>query len=332
MHNERQNFKERADEYLHKTSQCLSTHLFILSEEEHETLCLRRWSKARCANKELVIRRLERNLPLCYKISMSTLQRQPAFLETARQDMWWVQPLLVFAGFTCFIVYSTWAAFQGNHYHFGNYLSPFYSPEIFGDSPHALFGPKPTWWPGFLPFSPALLILWAPGGFRFTCYYYRGAYYKAFWADPINCAVGEPRKSYLGERSFPLIMQNVHRYFLYLALIFIVMLTYDVWNAMWFADADGVMRFGVGVGTLILALNVVLLSSYTLGCHSLRHLVGGVFDQLSRKPARFKVYKCVTCLNTRHMLYAWLSLFCVGFSDVYVRLCSMGIITDWRLF
>ena len=110
------------------------------------------------------------------------------------------------------------------HYTFGPYLSPFYSPELFGTSPHAWFGPKPGWWPAWLPFSPALLILWAPGGFRLTCYYYRGAYYKAFWADPPSCTVGEPRKSYLGERRFPLILQNVHRYFLYLALVFLVIL------------------------------------------------------------------------------------------------------------
>ena len=137
-----------------------------------------------------------------------------------RPDVWWTQPLLVFLGLGAFLVYSTWAAFQGAHYYFGNYVSPFYSPEIFGDSPHSWFGPKPAWWPAWLLFSPALLILWAPGGFRLTCYYYRGAYYKGFWADPPACAVGEPRKTYLGERSFPLIMQNVHRYFLYLALVF----------------------------------------------------------------------------------------------------------------
>jgi len=145
-----------------------------------------------------------------------------------RADVWWTQPLLVFIGLSIFIIYSTWAAFQGTNYFFGNYISPFYSPEIFGDSPHSWFGPKPAWWPAWLIFSPALLVLWAPGGFRVTCYYYRGAYYKAFWADPPACTVGEPRKSYWGERSFPLIMQNVHRYFLYLALLFLLILGYDV--------------------------------------------------------------------------------------------------------
>ena len=157
--------------------------------------------------------------------STAALPRKASFGETMRADVWWAQPLLVFLGLGTFIVYSTWAAFQGESYYFGNYVSPFYSPEIFGSSPHSWFGPKPNWWPSWLLFSPALLILWAPGGFRLTCYYYRGAYYKAFWADPPACTVGEPRKTYLGERSFPLIMQNVHRYFLYLALAFIVTLT-----------------------------------------------------------------------------------------------------------
>ena len=151
----------------------------------------------------------------------ATLPRR-SFGETMRADVWWTQPLLVFIGLSIFIVYSTWAAFQGQNYFFGNYISPFYSPEILGDSPHSWFGPKPSWWPAWLIFSPALLVLWAPGGFRVTCYYYRGAYYKSFWADPPACTVGEPRKTYWGERSFPLIMQNVHRYFLYLALLFLL--------------------------------------------------------------------------------------------------------------
>ena len=144
------------------------------------------------------------------------------FGATMRRDAWWVQPAIVFLVLSAFIVYATWAAFQGNHYTYGPYLSPFYSPELFGDSPHAWFGPKPGWWPAWLVFSPALLILPFPGLFRVTCYYYRGAYYKAFWADPPSCSVGEPRKRYLGEASFPLIVQNIHRYFLYIALLFLV--------------------------------------------------------------------------------------------------------------
>ncbi len=257
--------------------------------------------------------------------------KQRSFGETMRKGAWWVYPLFVFLGLSAFVVYSTWAAFQGAHYYFGNYLSPFYSPEIFGNSPHSLFGAKPAWIPDWLPFSPALLILWAPAGFRLTCYYYRGAYYKAFWADPPACSVGEPRSSYRGERKFPLILQNVHRYFLYLALVFLIFLVHDVWNAMWFTDA-GKTVFGIGIGTIVLAANVFFLGGYTLGCHSLRHLVGGACDQLSRFPVRQKAYNCVGCLNNKHHVWAWCSLFVVGFSDIYVRLSSMGICHEWRIF
>jgi hypothetical protein len=251
--------------------------------------------------------------------------RNGGFGSTARKDTWWIEPLLVFLGFSAFIVYSTWAALQGNHYDLPGtgYLSPFYSP--------LLMTTKPGWWPAFLPFSAAMLILWAPGGFRFTCYYYRGAYYKAFWADPPSCAVGEPRKTYWGERKFPLIIQNIHRYFLYLALIFIVILTMDAFRAMWFDGPTG-KTFGIGLGTLVMIVNPILLGCYTLGCHSLRHLVGGRLDAMSQAPTRKAAYDCVSCLNRRHMLWAWMSLFWVGFTDIYIRMCSMNIWHDVRIF
>lgn len=255
------------------------------------------------------------------------------FGETTRRDAWWLQPLLVCLGLSTFVAYSTWAALQGEHYHVGPYLSPFYSPEIFGESAHSWFGPKPAWWASWLPWSPAFFILWIPVGFRLSCYYYRGAYYKAFWADPPACAVREPRASYCGENSFPLILQNVHRYFLYLALLLIIVLAYDAWTALWFEDpATGEVSFGVGVGTLVLTLNVILLGGYTFSCHSLRHLVGGWADRLSEASrVRQTAYDCVSCINQRHMLWAWMSLCWVGFSDVYVRLCSMGVWTDFRI-
>ena len=253
------------------------------------------------------------------------------FGGTARRDLWWAQPLLAILVLSAFVVYATWAAFQGDHYQWGPYLSPFYSPLLFGE-PDGWFGPQPGWWPGALPFSAALLILWAPGGFRLTCYYYRGAYYKAFWADPPSCTVGEPRHEYWGEQRLPLILQNVHRYFLYLALPFLVILAYDVWKALWFEDpARGATSFGVGVGTLVLAVNVVLLGGYTFSCHSLRHLVGGRIDQLSKAPLCRMAYTCVSRLNGRHMVWAWLSLVWVAFSDLYVRMLSLGRWTDLRL-
>ncbi len=184
--------------------------------------------------------------------------RGSRFGSTSRRDSWWVQPVVTFLGLSAFVVYATWAALQGHYYRFGPYISPFYSPELLGDPAHAWLGPWPNWWPSWV--TAAVLILWAPGGFRLTCYYYRGAYYKAFWADPPSCTVGEPRKSYWGERTLPLILQNLHRYFLYIALAFLVILSYDVWRALWFINpGTGREEFGIGLGTLVLAANVVLL-------------------------------------------------------------------------
>ena len=191
-------------------------------------------------------------------VDLSSLKRRK-WGETLRQDNWWIGPLVVFLVLSSFVVYATWAAFQNENYVYGNYLSPFYSPLLFnggdvgvpGDGhQHSWFGDEPGWW--ILPFfSPALLILPFPAGFRMTCYYYRGAYYKAFWADPPACSVGEPRKNYLGEHSLPLILQNIHRYFLYFAIIFLFILAYDAYCGFFFdTDGDGKFtNFGVGVGT-----------------------------------------------------------------------------------
>jgi len=144
--------------------------------------------------------------------------------------------------------------------------------------------------------------------------------------------VGEPRKGYRGEASFPLIVQNVHRYFLYLALVFLIVLWRDVWEALWFHAAGGGTTFGIGVGTLVLGVNSALLTGYTLGCHSLRHLVGGRLDRFSGRSTRTAMYDAACAFNCRHSRWAWASLFGVALADLYVRLCSMGILTDWRIF
>lgn len=281
------------------------------------------------------------------------------FGATSRRDAWWVGPLLTLLGISAFLIYGTWAACQGDHFEIREngatfsgqavapYLSPFYSPLIYDPhSPHAwIDASKPTWWPAFIPLTPALLILPFPGIFRLTCYYYRKAYYRAFWADPPACAVGEPRKSYWGENHWPLLFQNAHRYALYFALVFIVVLTFDALVAFrWPTDGTGKLlpagghQFGMGVGTLIMVANVVLLSGFTFGCNSLRHLVGGRHDcfscpnNVAQTRGGYRAWRCVTWFNERHALWAWMSLFSVGFTDVYIRLCSQGVWTDVRLF
>ncbi|HXT30691.1 MAG TPA: hypothetical protein VN716_15460, partial [Vicinamibacterales bacterium] len=92
--------------------------------------------------------------------------------------------------------------------------------------------------------------------------------------------------------------------------------------------ADG---FGVGVGSLVITINTILLASYTFSCHSLRHLVGGRKDEVSGNALRSGCYAACSSLNRRHQVFAWLSLCSVGFADIYVRLCSMGIWTDYRI-
>ena len=245
---------------------------------------------------------------------MSTASNR--LFETDRPDAWWVGPLVTAAVLVVFGIYSTWVAFLGVNYQYGPYLSPFYSPFI----------PWKSW-----PFSPALLILWSPLGFRATCYYYRKAYYRAFFMDPPGCAVGEARGSgYKGETSFPFIIQNIHRYFFYTAIVVVIFLWIDVFKAFWW---DG--QFGMGLGTLVMLVNVCLLSSYTLGCHSLRHLIGGRIDCFSCTkfgPAQNKAWKGASFFNARHMLFAWCSLISVALTDVYIRLCSLGIIHDVRFF
>jgi len=255
---------------------------------------------------------------------------------TERSDRWWLGPMLVLLGLSGFSVYATWAAFQGEHYFHESYLSPFYSPLLYidtaaaGSAPieHAWIGAWPEWWPSFLPNSPAFLILMFPGAFRFTCYYYRKAYYRAFVASPPACAVGGIRQGKYRGETFLLLFQNLHRYALYFALGFVVILYYDAF-ASFFRDG----QFGVGVGSIVLLINATLLAGYTTGCHSFRHLIGGGLDCFSCNTVcdvRHKGWSLASILNRKHMLFAWLSLFWVGFSDVYVRLVSMGIITDYN--
>jgi hypothetical protein len=236
------------------------------------------------------------------------------FGVTQRRDAWWVEWLSVVLGLGILGGYATWAAFQGRNYAWGPYLSPFYSPEFLLIK-------------GYF-FPSAIIALTSVAGFRGTCYYYRKAYYRAFFADPAGCAVGEARKSYAGETRFPWLVQNLHRYFLYVALLALALLWYDVGHAF-FAWPD--RGFGIGLGSLLMLVNVCLLTGYTLGCHSLRHLVGGRSDCFSCARGQAKSWGIASIFNAKHMQWAWASLCSVCFTDLYIRLVATGMITDWKI-
>jgi len=266
------------------------------------------------------------------------------FAKTLRKDNWWLYPGLVVFGLTSFLVYGFWSAWQADFYWynagqkgFGGYLAPFYSPLLFikenveGAAPiaHSIFGAWPTWWPSWLPPSPSLLILAVPGIFRFTCYYYRKAYYRAFSGTPPACAVGAlPRKrkeGYKGETGL-LVVQNVHRITMYFAVIYIIVFFYDAYLSFFRGG-----EFGLGLGSILLLGNPILLTSYTFGCHSIRHLVSGSRDCYSCGLSGNIAHKngeIVGWLNRRHELFAWLSLVWIMIADLYIRMVSMGYITD----
>jgi hypothetical protein len=249
-------------------------------------------------------------------------------VATLRTDRWWLQPVVTVAILTAFVIYSTWAAFQNKNYFVGapvHLVSPFYSPCLAATcTPGSKIGFAFSGWT----LSPALIILIFPLGFRLTCYYYRRSYYRAFWWSPPSCAVADAHATYSGETRFPLIMQNLHRYFFYAGLVFNVLLTYDAVDA--FRQSGG--GIAVTVGTLVLCVNATLLWLYSLSCHACRHLCGGSVKSFKAHPVRYRFWKFLTPLNARHMNFAWASLVFVAFTDVYVRLVASGALTDYKFF
>jgi hypothetical protein len=258
------------------------------------------------------------------------------FGRTSRRDSWAVYPIVQAIVFTVCASYLTfsgvfWGPIFGPTYVVAEpYLSPLFSPLL-------LFKDMPSW------LSPGLLILWIPIGFRATCYYYRKAYYRFYFADPPGCAGGEPAAYRKGgitlENTLPFILQNLHRYLLYLAFIPLFFLWIDVIQAFGAWDGgtpihtplQGTPHPQIGLGGVLLLVNTVLLTGYSLSCHSLRHLVGGRIDCFScsqARRARYTLWQRLTDLNRNHMWWAWTSLITVTAADIYVRLLQAGVLTD----
>jgi hypothetical protein len=249
--------------------------------------------------------------------------------RTLRTDRWWVPDLLTVVGLLAWITYATVRVFMQkwfwvDQYH---YLTPFYSPCLStGCPPDSAVFPQflpDVWWLPYAALTLPFLFL-----FRFTCYYYRKAYYRSFWLSPPACAVAEPHGKYKGETEFPMIGQNFHRYFFYAAGVISLINTWDAVDA--FHGADG--GFGVGLGTVILWTNVLFLWAYTASCHSCRNTIGGRLNHFSRHPMRYKAWTWVSKLNSRHMQLAWTTLCTLVITDFYVMAVSAGWITDFRFY
>ncbi|HKW60370.1 MAG TPA: hypothetical protein VJR46_11530 [Candidatus Dormibacteraeota bacterium] len=224
----------------------------------------------------------------------------------------WLYPAFVVVVLSLFGLYTAWIVLFQPVGEYAPYASPFESPLI-------RLGAIP----------PGLFVVWAPLVFRATCYYYRKAYFRSFFWHPRSCAVPEPHRGrYRGETAFPWVLNNLHRFAFYVIVIQVLFLIFDAILAY---DFGG--RFGIGLGSVLMLVNVLLLSGYTFGCHSLRHLAGGELDCFScsrTARARFQLWKGVTVLNIRHDRWAWMSLFSVLLTDVYIRLLMAGVLHDPR--
>lgn len=233
-----------------------------------------------------------------------------------RTDPWYVEWFLMTLALTVFLAYAGWATFQGKDYLFGPYRSPFYPFDFrIGN------------------LSPALFIFWIPVLFRLTCYYWRKVYYRSYFLDPAACAVGELRKAYQGENSLPFLLQNLHRYFVYMALILLAFHWKETVHSFWHQG-----EFGLGIGNSILLFDSILLTIYVFSCHALRNIVGGRIKRFSCSscgPIRYQAWNFISILNERHGIWAWISLISIIVADLYIRLLSWGIIKDintWKTF
>ncbi len=253
------------------------------------------------------------------------------FRSTLRTDAWWFEPVLVFVSLSVFFGWLTISIFWDTApFEIGAYISPIFEPKLFGASDSIFL-------------SPAMIVLLGPVPFRATCYYYRRAYYRAYFMSPPACAVGDIGKAYKGESVFPFILQNLHRFTMYVALLFVPILWYGA--AHGFYNTHEVINghaadtgFGIGLGSILLVVNAFCLMMYTFSCHSLRHFVGGglnCFSCTKWTQTRKRIWDRVSLFNVHHRFWAWTSLLVIVATDVYIRLVASGNITDpntWKGF
>ena len=256
--------------------------------------------------------------------------------RTNRIDNWLNQPLAMGIALTAALIYTTVRLFlypDTIHYELNGatIMSPIFSPNVLE---WELFGLKnwdhPSW------VNAAILVLWIPFGFRGTCYYMRRVYYRTFFASPVACWVDEPeinkKIGYKGERQL-FIFNNLHRYFLYAAMIIIVIKWWDVTHTLHFTEG-ATQGWGICIGTLVMGIEAFLLTMYVTSCHALRHLAGGVLDRWTTPIARIrgKLFGRISVFNRSHGFWFWTSLIFVFLGDLWVLAAEAGLLSDMVLF
>lgn len=250
-----------------------------------------------------------------------TAPHKRGFRSTLRTDAWWFEPVLTAISLAIFFGWLTISIFlDGWAFEIGPYISPVFEPKLF-EANDSFF------------ISPAMIVLLGPVPFRATCYYYRRSYYRSFLLSPPACAVGDVASSYKGESKIPFIVQNMHRFAMYVALLFVPILWYGAAMSFYNRHDEGLIEqgFGIGLGSILLTMNAFFLMMYTFSCHSLRHFIGGglnCFSCSKWREARKRAWDYVSLWNINHRFWAWSSLIIIVVTDLYIRLVANDVITD----
>ena len=179
-------------------------------------------------------------------------------------------------------------------------------------------------------YSPTILVLPFVGLYRLTCYAYRKDYNRHVFKHPLVCTaygrLDDSTRKYTGETSMFMKAENLHRYFLYVAIAILPFFYYDFYISLFYAG-----YFILRLGSVILLLNALFITMYVLSCHSFRSLIGGrkdCYSCMAGGKGVNKVYRAQSRLNAHHEAIAWLSLIFIIFVDLYLRGLAAGLPID----
>ena len=251
------------------------------------------------------------------------LPLRKGFARTQRIDNWWTEPFWMASALTIAVLYTGMRVliWDGDiQYDNHRVTSPIFSPDVL----HLL---HITNHPGWM--NSAMLILWIPFGFRGTCYYMRRVYHRTFFQNPTGCMIAKPELNYAigykGERG-PFILNNIHRYMLYLAILILSVKFYDVILTTKFSDGSR----AISIGTLILGIESFLLLMYVTSCHAFRHLFGGGMNRWRGGLSGVfgSLYRTISKVNVHHSFWFWTSLAMVFLGDLFVLAVAEDILSD----